>query len=198
MRSLGLLLLTLLILSGCTRLPEKLSDTEQASLWLQHQIDVNQVLSWYINGRVGIKTDQQSGSASIFWQQTGANYEMRIVAPLGQGTYIFTGSPEGVQMRGPDELLLFADTPEELMQTGLGWSVDLRGLRYWVRGIPAPDMAYKQLSLDGSGRLGYLDQSGFSIEIQRYATVEDLVLPEKLVINSPDLQLKMLIKNWEL
>ncbi len=198
MKPLGLLLLTLVILSGCTRLPEKLSETEQASRWLQHQLEINQIFSWYINGRVGIKTDQQSGSASIFWQQAGGNYEMRIVAPLGQGTYVFKGSPEGVQMRGPDELLLSAETPEELMQTGLGWSVDLRGLRYWVRGIPAPDTEYNQLVLDELGRLGYLDQSGFSIEIQRYANVDKFALPEKLLIRSPGLQLKMLIKNWEL
>lgn len=191
-------LLLALLLVGCAQVPEMPSQAEQADRWFAHQRNIGRISNWFIDGRVGIKTEQQSGSASLFWRQNGNSFEMRIVAPLGQGTYILSGSPAGVQMRGPDNLLLTADTPEELMQIGLGWSVDLRGLRYWVRGLPEPDKAFQGLQLDAYGRLGSLDQSGFSVEIQRYADVEQYVLPEKLLIKNPDLQLKMVIKRWEL
>ena len=123
---------------------------------------------------------------------------MRIVAPLGQGTYILTGSPSRVQMSGPDELLLTAATAEELMLIGLGWSVDLQGLRYWVRGLPKPNTTLAEMQLDGQGRLDSLQQSGFNIDIERYTTVAEYTLPEKLLINNGDLQLKVLIKQWQI
>ena len=193
-----LLLTVFFILSGCTQLPEKPSEADQISLWLEHQIAVGQIYSWDISGRVGIKTDRDSGSATLHWHQFGSDFEMRIIAPLGQGTYIFRGSPAGVVMLGPDNVVITADNPEQLMLDALGWSVNLAGMQYWIRGIPEPDTTYSKLSLDGYGRLGYLDQAGFSIEIQRYAELEKFSLPEKLTIKSDDLQLKMVIKSWEL
>ena len=191
-------LLIIFTLSGCSQLPEKLSETDQASRWLEHQITVSQIYSWDINGRVGIKTDKDSGSATIHWHQLGPNYEMRIIAPLGQGTYIFRGSPEGVVMQGSDGSVLVAENPEQLMQESLGWSVNLEGMQYWIRGIPEPETGYSKLSLDGYGRLGYLNQSGFIIEVQRYVDLEKASLPEKLTIKNDNLQLKLVIKNWEI
>ena len=192
------LLLIVFILGGCSRLPEKLSYSDQIPIWLEHQIAINQIQSWDINGRVAIKTARDSGTATIHWHQQSASYEMRVIAPLGQGTYLFRVSPDGVVMQGPDGKTLVAESPEKLMQTGLGWSVDLDGLQYWIRGIPQPETGYQQLSLDGNGRLSYLDQGGFTIEVQRYAELEEVSLPEKLLIKSNDLQLKMIIKNWKL
>ena len=191
-------LLIVLLVSGCSQLPEVQTDIDPAPYWLEHQLAVNQIYSWDINGRVGIKTDKQNGTATLYWHQFGSNYELRIIAPLGQGTYILRGSPAGVVMQGPDGKVYSANRPEELMQAGLGWSVNLDGLQYWVRGIPKPDTSYSELSLDKKGRLNYLTQSGFSIEVQRYTDLEQVSLPEKLMIKSDDLQLKMIIQNWEL
>ncbi len=191
-------LLFALLLGGCAQVPERPAPEELAPLWLEHRQQVGQLSNWDINGRIGIRTADQSGTASLFWRQQGASYEMRIVAPLGQGTYILTGSPSRVQMSGPDDLLLTAGTAEELMVKGLGWSVDLQGLRYWVRGLPQPENVFENLELDADGRLDSLQQSGFNIDIERYATVDKYTLPEKLLIENGELQLKVLIKRWQI
>lgn len=191
-------LLFALLIGGCAQVTERPDRDELTQLWLEHQQQVGQITNWDINGRIGIRTAEKSGTASLFWRQQGASYEMRIVAPFGQGTYILTGSPSRVQMSGPDELLLTAGTAEELMLTGLGWSVDLQGLRYWVRGLPQPENAFADLELDGEGRLDSLRQSGFNIDIERYATVETYTLPEKLLIKNGELQLKVLINQWQI
>ncbi|MEM7026704.1 MAG: lipoprotein insertase outer membrane protein LolB [Pseudomonadota bacterium] len=184
-------------MSGCTQLSEKLNSADQAINWQQHLTQVSQLSHWYIEGRVGIKTDKQSGSASLFWQQAGEYFEMRIVAPFGRGTYILKGSPTLVQMQGPKNLFLTATTAEELLKQELGWSVDLQGLQYWVRGVPTPDVAH-DLQLDNAGRLHFLQQAGFNIDINRYADVGGLQLPDKLQIESANLRLKLLINRWDL
>lgn len=194
----GFFLLIVLLVSGCSQTPEIQTEIDPTPYWLEHQLAVNQIHSWNINGRVGIKTDKQNGSAVLYWHQYDTNYELRIIAPLGQGTYILRGSPAGVVMQGPDGKIYSANNPEELMQAGLGWSVNLEGLQYWVRGIPRPGVSYSELSLDAKGRLDYLNQSGFSIDVERYTELDNVSLPGKLLIKSDSLQLKMIIQSWEI
>ena len=62
------------------------------------------------------------------------------------------GAPGAVSLRGPKGLYLSALTARQLMARGLGWDVDLDGLKYWARGLPAPGLAYRELRLDQKGR----------------------------------------------
>ena len=151
-----------------------------------------------MDGRIGIKSEVQSGTASLFWRQQDSNYNLRIVAPFGQGTYLLSGTTDRVQMSGPDNLLLTAGSAEELMNIALGWSVNLQGLRYWVRGLPNPESEYSAMRLDNKGRLQSIKQAGFNIDFQRYAIYDDYELPEKILIKSSELQLKLLIKRWQI
>jgi len=192
------ILLPFLLVSACSPLPEKELDAEQqAAKWLSHKQQVQSISAWQINGRVGIKSEEQNGTASRFWWQQGNKFEMRIIAPLGQGTYILKSTKLGLEMRGPDDLWLTATTPEELMEKGLGWSVDLKGLRYWIRGIPLPDNEH-EFSLDGQGRMSTLMQSGFTIDIQRYENIAQYALPKKMKIVGQAMELKLIIKEWQL
>jgi outer membrane lipoprotein LolB len=83
------------------------------------------------------------------------------------------------------------------MEKGLGWSLDLKGLRYWIRGIPFPDNEH-EFSLDGQGRMSTLMQSGFTIDIQRYENIAQYALPKKMKIVGQALELKLIIKEWQL
>ena len=192
----GFFLLFFLI-GGCAQAPEKLNQ-ENSSRWLEHQLDINAIESWHIRGRVAIKNDNESGTLTLHWNQEKNNYELRFIAPFGQGTYILTGSADGVIMQGTDNNVLTATTPEQLMQDVLGWSVHLNGLKYWVRGIPEPDVNHGQILLDQEGRLANMNQAGFNVSITRYTNHNGISLPEKLSIRNDSIQLKLIIQNWNI
>lgn len=187
----------ILILTACIQnpTPDKVSHPER---WLQHQLDITAVTDWKLTARIGIQTKNQGVSATLHWQQTFSNYDLRFIAPLAQGSYLFTGSPNRVTMATPDEKVYQADNAETLMQSSLGYSVYLNGLQYWVRGIPEPGRQFNQLSLDESGRLLYMKQSDFSVSILRYAELDGISLPEKLVIRGDDVELRIIIQQWDI
>lgn len=197
MRRLLLLLLAVSLLGACTQIPEIDVDLK-SQLWLEHQLAVAEVQSWNIKGRVAVKNEKESGTVTLLWNQFLSNYEIRFIAPLGQGTYILTGTASGVVMKGPKDKMMMAETPEQILREGLGWDVHLDGLRYWVRGLPEPDIRYSDLLLDDKGRLSNLEQSGFNVSVSRYTEQEGVSLPSKLSIKSDKIQLKVIIQNWEI
>lgn len=190
-------MLAVSLLSACSSLP-KTDPQNRAQLWLQHQIAVSGVTSWNINGRIAVKNDKQSGTVTLFWNQFLSNFELRFIAPLGQGTYILSGTNDGVVMKDPKNNIVRAETPEMLLYEGLGWDVHLDGLKYWVRGLPEPGINYSQLTLDDKGRLSNMEQSGFNVSVSRYTEQNGVSLPNKLSIKSDNIQLKVVIQNWDI
>ncbi len=197
LRTLELLILSVSLLSACSQLPRVETGSEYQR-WLEHQIAVSEINSWKIKGRISIKNGKESGTATLHWNQVNSDYELRVITPFGQGTYLLKGSPNRVTMQGPKNEILTADTPDELLYEGLGWTVHLAGLMYWIRGIPEPDIDYSQLLLDREGRLSEMEQSGFNVSVQRYTDQDGVSLPGKLFIKNDNIQLKMVIQNWNI
>ncbi|MBL1143040.1 MAG: outer membrane lipoprotein LolB [Proteobacteria bacterium] len=191
------LLLAISVLSACTQAP-KIDSGTKTELWLEHQISTSAIQSWNIKGRIAVKNEKESGTVTLFWNQFLSNYELRFVAPLGQGTYILTGSPGGVVMKAPKNKIFEAENAEQLLRDGLGWDVHLNGLKYWVRGLPEPDIKYSGLLLDEQGRLKNMEQSGFNVKVSRYTEQDGMSLPEKLTIKSDNIQLKVIIQSWQI
>lgn len=201
MRRLLSLLTLLLLISGCAQLPETEPGTNtqgKSFLWLEHQLAASAVQSWKIKGRLAVKNAKESGTLTLLWNQVLSRYELRLIAPLGQGTYLLTGSVNSVKMQGPKDMLLTAATPEKLLEEGLGWKVHLDGLKYWIRGIPEPGITYSELILDEEGRLSNMQQSDFNIQVSRYTEQNGISLPEKIFIKSDNIQLKLVIQTWEI
>ena len=189
--------LIVLLINGCTQLPEKLGDSN-SSRWLEHQVALSTIQSWNIKGRIAIRNSKESGTLTMYWSQQGSIYELRFIAPFGQGTYLFKGSDTGVSMLGPKDTYLTASTAEELMYQNLGWYVDLNGLKYWIRGMPEPGVSHNQLLLDEKGRLLDMQQSGFNVNVGRYTELNGVSLPEKLSVKNDTIQLKLIIQSWEI
>jgi len=190
------LLLAVSLLAACSSAP-KIDKDSKPQLWLKHQIAISDITAWNINGRLGVKSEKNSGTATMLWEQSFADYELRVIAPLGQGTYILKGTRDGVVMHGPKNKITMAKTAEQLLYEALGWKIHLNGLKYWVRGVPEPYMVYSELSLDEKGRLTNMKQSGFDVSVLRYTEHNGIFLPEKLTIKSDDIQLKLVIKVWK-
>lgn len=194
-------LLAALLLNACALLPEQavpLQNVAQSALWQRHREALGALEAWRIKGRIALANERQSGTLSLYWRQRGPDYELRLIAPLGQGTYRLEGAPGAVSLWGPEGLYLSAPTARQLMARGLGWDVDLGGLKYWARGLPAPGLAYHDLRLDQKGRLRGLRQAGLELRIDGYTEALGLSLPRKLSLRHDALRLKLVIRAWEM
>jgi outer membrane lipoprotein LolB len=186
------------LLDGCASLMPPSEGGAENAEWTKRQSRLSAIERWTVQGRVAIETAAEGATATINWNQDGESYSMRIVAPLGQGTFELQGNAEAVSLRAPDNKTLTARDPQALMQQSLGWSLPLAGLKYWVRGLPQPDHPVEQLRLDEAGRVLDMEQDGWRISLLRYSDVNGIELPEKIFMASDPLKMRLVISEWKL
>jgi len=109
------------------------------------------------------------------------------------------GDEHEVSIQTQDGQRSTAPDPDLLLEQTLGLRLPVTGLRYWVRGLPAPGPT-ALLQTDAAGRLTRLEQNGWVIEYPTYApsSVFNLDLPERIVARRLDLGVKLVIEQWML
>lgn len=198
MRLLSLFTLAIvLVLSGCSQLStqEQLSDPKQTSSWQSHKQQVAPIDAWQISGKLGIRSQDNSGSAIIFWLQRQDYFDIRLSGPLGQGSTRLTGRQGAVGLEIANRGTYQASSAEELMQQQLGWSLPVENLLWWVKGLPAPHSP-SQLQLDDNSLLSELLQDQWHIQYLSYRSEYGVSLPERIKLSGAGLDITLVIKEW--
>ena len=187
------------VLSACASTGEvKLPSPELERQWAAHQRALDRFHSWIIAGRLGIQTKDEGWHMSFRWQQGAARlYHISLSGPLGQQSAELQGTPQGVTLLLSDGRSVTAMDPDDLLLRQLGWRLPVKGLYYWVRGVPAPGAAETH-GLDGRGRLQWLEQSGWHISYRRYDDVSGKDFPTKIFLDSAHVKVRMVIDEWTL
>ncbi|WP_163832455.1 lipoprotein insertase outer membrane protein LolB [Spartinivicinus ruber] len=198
-------LVSCLWLPGCSwlpQIPDPFADKppvvkDQNASWKKHLAYINSVQQWQLNGKLGIRTPDDSNSAYIDWQQQDKKYMILLSGPLGQSIAKLNGEPGHVELNTADRGRYFANTPEQLMRNELGWNLPVSNLKFWIRGIPAPQ-GNQTISLNPQGLLAKLKQADWTIHYDRYQQVGETWLPGKVRFFSKQLKLTFVIKDWQL
>ena len=183
--------------AGCATRPVVPAGEKNAA-WDRHRDQVLALTSWQASGRISIRLEHQAWSATLQWQQQPREYFLRLIAPLGQGTYEITGNSAGVFLRTARNEVYKAADAETLMQGTLGWSVPLKGLAYWIRGVPVPGTRAPLLHLDDQGRITDLSQSGWRASYSAYNDTGGYILPGRIALQNNRLKVRLVIKHWDI
>jgi outer membrane lipoprotein LolB len=193
-----LLLLSLLFLGGCAH-RSSLTPPQNVA---EHQRQLQAISDWQLSGKLGIRTADDSGSASVKWVQQLANYQINLSGPLGQKSMIITGTPEKVRLEQSGEPAQEAKTAEALIKKSAGWTLPVAQLAYWVRGVPAPKLRITHLHQNESGLIAQLIQGGWRISYSNYRdhTLNGVILPlpGKITAEFEDVRLILVIRTWHL
>lgn len=193
-----LLLLVLLLASGCAH-RGSLTPPQNVQ---EHQRQLQAVSDWQLAGKLGIRTDNDSGSASLKWAQQLANYQINLSGPLGQKRMIITGTPDKVRLEQTGEPVQEAKTAEALIKKSVGWTLPVAQLAYWVRGVPAPKLRITHLQQNPNGLIDQLIQGDWSISYSNYRDQNFngalLPLPGKITAEYKDVRLVLVIREWSL
>jgi outer membrane lipoprotein LolB len=148
-----------------------------------------------------VQTEYEGGSFDLFWQQHGAVYTVRLIAPLGQGTVLIHGDDDGVSIRTTDGRTRYSNDPDALFAEMTGISLPVSALREWLRGLPVTDALIEQASWDEAGRLYRLDQLDWRIEMTRYQAYADYMLPQAFYLEhniQQDLNVRLIVRQWKI
>ena len=188
----------IVLLAGCAGLTsrEALEGEGSPALWQSHKQQIGSLDAWQISGKVGIRAPQDSGSGTLFWLQRQDYYDIRLSGPLGRGAARLTGRPGTILLEVANQGRYQATSPEQLLQQQLGLNLPVSHLLWWIRGLPDPD-SKSRLTLDRDSRLAQLSQDGWQVEYLRYAEQDGYWLPERLKLSGHDLQVTLVIKDWQ-
>ena len=193
-----LLACLLLTLTACSSLHQRetleLGGDEAA--WKTHRSTVEPIDSWILQGKLGIRSPQESGSGTLFWLQRQQYYDIRLSGPLGRGATRIQGDRQQTTLEIAGRAPVTAESAEQLVEDQIGWRLPVDHLLWWVRGLPAP-VSPSHLQLDSNSRLGRLSQSGWTVEYSRYQQVDGVELPQRLQISGHDLLLTLVVTEWK-
>ncbi|UCE88221.1 MAG: outer membrane lipoprotein LolB [Pseudomonadota bacterium] len=190
--------LAALLLAGCATAPVSPPDAHSTAHWEARKQRLADLDRWQLTGRIAITNGYEAWQGKIRWDQQGEGYSIQLRGPLGSGQMQLTGSAREVVLRTADNQVFYSDSPEALLREHTGVSMPVRGLRYWVIGVPEPALSHDKERIDAQGRLTELSQDDWRVQVRRYTVVQDVQLPDKLFIDKSDVSVKMVVDHWAL
>ena len=163
----------------------------------ERQQILSRIQTWQLNGKIGVQTDNDSGSAFVTWVQNKNQYQISLLSPLGTGGFKLVGQPHQVVLTTADGKHFTAATPEQLLAEQWGYDLPISYLHDWIRGLPAAGVAYQGES-DQNHRFTQLTQQNWHVQFQHYVQIDGTELPNKISITSPSLRIKIVIYHWKL
>ena len=191
-------LLIILALSACSRQGGLWDDSQRQQMWDARQQVVGELLEWNLYARGALRLKGEAYNVGIRWQRVDNDrFTMFLEAPFGQGVLRIDGlGPERFQLRLPNGSRFENSSAEALLDEAVGWSLPIRGLDYWIRGLPDPRSASRH-RLDAAGRAESIEQDGWDISYQGYFDDERPALPRRLSLANDKLTLKLVIERWQ-
>lgn len=183
-----------LTLGGCAALPPSTTpiDTEAQA---RHLRTLDAIGAFSVVGRMAVQTEKRGFSGSLRWKHTEEGDHFALYSPLGAQVADIQSTTEGVTLVTNDRKTYKADNAENLLQGTMGWSLPLAGLSDWILGRPTSS-PHEVVAIDAQGRLTRLKQDGWDIEYASYKAVDGMDLPGKVLLRSPQLDLKLLVEQW--
>lgn len=176
------------LLQGCATLGSDATITEK----ITSQIGIQ---NFTLSGRVGVQYEKEGYSAGLRWRHQGNNDELLLSNPLGQGVAKIVGNEQGISLTTANGEEFRATDAEGLTEQVLGWRLPLRGLRYWVLGLPSPDAAH-QIEKNEQ-HITRLYQQGWQIDYSSFQTEAGTFLPTRMRMKKQGLDIKLIIDSWE-
>lgn len=188
-----LLIAAVLLLGACAHQP---IETTAISDWQQFAARQQQLTDWRLEGKLGFRAPDDSGSAFIDWQQQQQLFDLHLSGALGFGATRLSGSPEHVVMTRGDDTLAATNSTELTYQL-LGMALPVESLTYWVKGIPDPNTPVLTQSHGDNGELTELQQAGWQLTLSRYQQHGDWLLPGRISGQRNGVSFKLIIKEWQ-
>ena len=188
--------LTSLMLASCATVGQRVI-TEPAG-WAADQEKRQQIKIWEIRGRLGVQTENNGGTMDIIWKQSDEEFSIRLIAPLGAGTYLIQGDEDLAEIRFPDGEKKTVSNIDDVFASALNIDLPASAVRDWIRGLPAKSLSVETISWNEQGLLGRIKQSGWNVEMKKY-TGNEILLPHVIYLNRDDnaaLDVRLVLRQW--
>lgn len=192
------MLLFVLLTSACSTLPRSgLDDDASEARYHERRVILARLHGWSLQGRLAISDENDGGSGALRWSHSDSGSRLDFHGALGRGAWSLESDNDSARLQMADGSRFTADSVRELVESQLGWHIPVDQLSWWVLGVEAPG-SIERRSIDESGELNELKQSGWEIEFSRYREQDGVLLPGRMIARQDDKTVKLAIREWDL
>lgn len=186
----------LLLLAACAGQPVH---TPVDSNWQQHSAKLRELTQWSAEGKLALRTPEQSESASLYWRQTGVITRLQLSGPLGAAATTLYSNGQTLEIRQGEELSIWDLTDTGALARETGWDLPLTALPHWIKGLPAPDIGIQDIQMGPDpARIEVLKQDDWEIRYEAYEEFSTLMLPTRLHIQREETTVRLIIRDWQI
>ncbi|QIA62761.1 lipoprotein localization protein LolB [Vibrio astriarenae] len=196
-RRLSFISLVLVLINGCSSLPESATSVE----WQSHQQKLQSIVNYRANGKLGYISPQERQSLNFDWREDAQSNRLTLRTILGQTALSVTSTPDGAEVTTMEGDTYTGNNAQQLIAQLTGLSIPADSLPSWLIGLPADADHYE---LTAENTLASLDkQIGgqfWRLTYSRYSDVdyagETLPLPSRMTLTNGDTKLNIIISKW--
>ncbi len=188
----------LLMLASCATVKQQTVTQTEPVGWKAAQQQRQQIKNWEIRGRLGIQTENDGGTLDIIWQQAEQDFSIHLIAPLGAGNYLVQSDNGVTEIRYPDGRVQIVNNIDDVFSNILKVNLPVSAVKDWVRGLPAKTLSLDAISWNDKGLLHSLKQSGWNVEMKKYAG-KKILLPYAIYLSRDDneeLDIRLVLRQW--
>ena len=182
-----LVLVLVLLLQACAHAPR-----QAATAMTQRDSEK----SFVLNGRIAVNHHGERSSVSLRWVHKPGSNDILLLAPLGITVAHIEHTATGVLLEANGRQYRSRDV-ETLMDEVIGWHLPLDEMYTWALARPYPGSFFDVESNDNR-QIVRLRQDGWEIRYPRYQSAAEDSLPLKLLLRHNDLDLHLVVDEWEL
>lgn len=193
------LLGSILLLPACRSLPVPMVVTGAQDQQIKAQQAREALLApkttWSFIGRIAASQERNGGSGRIEWQQNGADFDIRLSAPITRQSWHLWQQAGQVRLEGAEGGVREGEDAEALLEAVSGWKIPIQSMAAWVRGVRVAGAS--ELSFDPVGLPVILQQQGWTVEYRAWNNATP-PLPIKIFAKQGDAQVRLVIEAWTL
>ena len=187
--------LLVLLLAACAG-PQSRPTTSAS--WEDHSARLRELTVWAADGKLALRSPQQSESASFQWSQHGVITRLYLSGPLGVAATSLYSDGKTLTVRQGEDVATLDLTDSGELERRTGWDLPLLALPHWLKGLPAPGLAVQRMEPGPDpALLQVLQQDNWEIHFDDYANYGEMTLPTRLTIQRRDTTVRLIIRNWE-
>ena len=175
------------IFKGKPTLPQP-TEIQQQLYNLQH---------WKLDGRIAVKSGDEGWNANLTWDHGGEQDRLLISGPFSQGAVSIIMQSGLITINESNGEVSTSRDPDDLLKQKLGFSVPLPSLRYWVLGVPAPDIDFQAIR-DAEQHVQGFKQQDWVLTFDSYEKVSSFSMPQKITAQGSSMRLRLVVDEWVL
>lgn len=156
-----------------------------------------QLEDFKLTGKLGFRNADEAFSIAVNdWTQVADHFQIDLSSTFfGLGAVRLSGTAAWIKVEEAGEEPIESYYPNETLEQLLGTALPIQRIRYWIRGVPAPQTSAIE-EKNEHGLVKSMKQDGWTIDLDRYKDINGLPLPGRIKILRADTRIILAVATW--